>query len=122
MTYEFNAEDSIIIKNVATRAVVQALLLGFGGFIALLVEVINADDNSTGIVVWLSIQAILQIGIGILFFRPSDNFRRVAITEGKDVEELMTGLKELSWGFKMIAIIVIVSFAIDIILIAGYDY
>ncbi|MHA2251725.1 MAG: hypothetical protein ACXAD7_15280 [Candidatus Kariarchaeaceae archaeon] len=122
MTYEFSEEDGILIKKVGNKAIIQSVLLAVGGIIAIIIDFINPDDNKSIVVIWLVVQGLIQVIIGVLFFRPSDNFKRVATTEGKDIHELITGIKELSWGFKMIVYLVVVSIIIDIILIVGYEY
>jgi hypothetical protein len=122
MTYEFRDEDATIIKNVGNKAFFLAFFFAFGGLLLIIIAGINEDNYSDGIVFWLVLQGILQVAIGVLFFRPSDNFTNVATTEGKDIEELMTGLGEMVLGFKMFVYFLFASVIIDGILIVGYDF
>ncbi|MHA1941363.1 MAG: hypothetical protein ACW97P_06525 [Candidatus Hodarchaeales archaeon] len=122
MTYEFRDEDANVIENVGNKAFFLALFFAFGGLILIIIAGINEDNYSNGIVFWLVLQGILQVAIGILFLRPSDNFTNVATTEGRDIEELMTGLKEMAWGFKMFVYFLLATVIIDAILIVGYEF
>ncbi|MEM7117314.1 MAG: DUF5362 family protein [Chloroflexota bacterium] len=63
----------------------------------------RADSQSepiTGIIYVLIVA--LTIVVGVTIWRPADNFKRVVTTKDKDIEELMTGMDELSTGFRLV--------------------
>ena len=63
---------------------------------------------------------IVFITMGVMFFRPADNFRRVATTQGNDITEVMTGLQELRGGFRLVSILIVVCLVLDVITIVFY--
>ncbi len=115
--YEFDKNQEQVIKNVATRCIVQAVLLAIGGIMGVLTELILLANKQFMIAIALMAQAALQIVMGILFFRPADNFRRIAGTQGRDISELMIGLNDLSVGFKIIVFLVLGSVVLDLVII-----
>lgn len=115
--YEFDANQEKVIKNVATRFIVIAVLLALGGIMGVLTELILLVNQQKEFAILLMAQASLQIIMGIFFFRPSDNFRRIVSTEGRDISELMIGLNDLTMGIKIIVLLVLGSVAFDIVLI-----
>ena len=46
--------------------------------------------------------AAIQIIVGVLFYRPTDNFLRITSTSGSDIPELMTAYRELANALKII--------------------
>ena len=59
--------------------------------------------------------AILLLALGWLFWRPLDNFRRIISTEGQDIREVVTAIKDLRAAYLAAEIILIV-FAAGIII------
>ncbi len=57
---------------------------------------------------------ILLLALGWLFWRPLDNFRRIVTTEGQDIREVITAIKDLRAAYFAAEIILIV-FAAGII-------
>ncbi len=115
--YEFDENQEKAIKNVATRCIVQAVLLALGGIMGILTELVLLANRELILAIVLMAQASLQIFMGIFFFRPADNFRRIASTEGRDISELMIGLNDLGVGVKIIVFLVLGSVVFDIIII-----
>ena len=60
---------------------------------------------------------IFLLFMGIFFYRPSDNFENVDKTKGDDVGELMTGIRELSFGFLMLVTFIAIMIVIDIVVL-----
>lgn len=118
--YEFTPEQNKVIGHVALRCVVNAVLLALIGVVGLIGALITLGDN----VVLISIVGILYgvvfITMGVMFFRPADNFRRVITTEGNDISEVMTGLNELRGGFRLVSIMIIALLVLDVITIVFY--
>ena len=117
--YEFNEEQNKIIKGVATRCIVQAILLALGGVFGIIgtAFLTNFSAISPALSIVLFIQSSLFIAMGIAFYPPSANFKRVATTEGSDLTEVMKGLKKLNWGFKLLITLILGSIGCDIIII-----
>ena len=117
--YEFNEAQSKIIKGVATRCILQSIFLVVIGLIAVIEAVLMTIQNklSPTLMIIFVIQGILFIGMGVAFYPPSANFKRVATTKGSDIKELMEGLRKLNFGFKLLIIIILGSIAIDFLVI-----
>ncbi|MHA2253112.1 MAG: hypothetical protein ACXAD7_22305 [Candidatus Kariarchaeaceae archaeon] len=112
--YEIPHEIAEDIKLSATTFIVQAILLALIGIVSGLTALGN-DETSKAFL--MLIQAILFIIMGVVFFLPSDNFRRISATEGRDITELMTGFRELNFGFLFIIGSITGLVIIDIILL-----
>jgi len=51
---------------------------------------------------------LLLLALGWLFWRPLDNFRRIISTEGQDIREIVTAIKDLRAAYLGAEIILIV--------------
>ena len=111
--YEFDKNQEQVIKNVATRCIIQAVLIILGSITGFLPDIIYLAHRQSEFTVILLVQAVLQIIIGILFLRPVNNFRRIASTEGSDISELMIGLKDLSISFMIIVFLILGNFVFN---------
>jgi len=113
MAYEFEDQDAKVLHSVGVKALIIAFLMSFGGLIKAFFAVI--DDRSNLILLSLRlIQALLQVMAGWIFFRPSDNLRRIQQTEGNDLEELFFGLEDMSLGLMTALFLVVASLLIDL--------
>ncbi|RMG36711.1 MAG: hypothetical protein D6732_07910 [Methanobacteriota archaeon] len=60
------------------------------------------------------------IGISILLIRPSDNFKKISVSEGRDISELMQGLREFNMGFVVISVLLIlIGVLLGILIVSG---
>ena len=119
MVYEFDAEDSLVIKAVGLKALAIAILMSLGGLLQAVFTVIEDRDHLFVLSLRL-VQAVIQIIAGWIFLRPSDNLRRIHDTVGNDVEELITGIEEMSVGFLVAILLVFLSLLMDFgLFIAG---
>ncbi len=105
--YEFSTEQNRTIHKVSTRMIVQGILLALGGAIGIITDFVEMDTFTTPKLITTVIQSALFIVMGVLIFRPSDNFKRITKTEGKDIEELMRGVKEMNLAVVMSIILLI---------------
>ena len=112
--YEFNKDQSKIINATAIRCVTEGSLIIAMGVVKIVIA-FNLILPSAMIAALA--QAILFIAMGALFFPPYLNFRKVAVTEGSDISELMKGMKKLSMLFLLISLIVVGSIVCDLIMI-----
>ena len=118
--YEFTPEQNKVIGHVALRCVVNAVLLALLGVVGLVGALISLGDNVALISIVGILYGVVFITMGVMFFRPADNFRRVTTTEGSDITEIMTGLNELRGGFRLVSILIIALLVLDVITIIFY--
>jgi hypothetical protein len=118
--YEFTPEQNKIIGHVALRCIVNAVLLALLGLVGLVGAIMSWGNATPFLSIVGMLYGIVFITIGVTFFRPADNFRRVTTTEGNDITEIMTGLNELRGGFKLVSILIVVSLTLDVITIIFY--
>ena len=109
--YEFTAEENRHIDQVRRKLQHIALLFLVLGVLQLIGSFLLTDPTGR----WISLgSAILVLALGWLFWRPLDNFRRIITTEGQDIREVITAIKDLRAAYFAAEIILIV-FAAGII-------
>ncbi len=114
--YEFSQEQNKLIRSVAIRVVTQAVLLVLIGLTAVFQTVaIFKTAPLLNSMIWL-VHSLVLITVGILFFRPSDNLKKIITTEGQDIPELITALGELSFAWKITSILVIAIVVLNIVI------
>jgi hypothetical protein len=118
--YEFTAEQNKVIGHVALRCVVNAVLLALLGLVGLIGAIISLRDATLLLSIVGMLYGVVFITMGVMFFRPADNFRRVTTTEGQDITEIMAGLNELRGGFKLVSILILALLVLDVITIVFY--
>jgi hypothetical protein len=118
--YEFTAEQNKVIGHVALRCVVNAVLLALLGLVGLVGAILSLGEAETLLSIAGMLYGVAFITMGVVFFRPADNFRRVTTTEGNDISEIMTGLKELRGGFRLVSILIVVCLILDVVTIVFY--
>jgi len=118
--YEFTPEQNKVIGHVALRCIVNAVLLALLGLVGLVTAIMSFGEAVPLLSIVGLLYGIVFITVGVTFFRPADNFRRVTTTQGNDITEVMTGLKELRGGFKLVSILIIVCLILDVITIVFY--
>jgi hypothetical protein len=103
--YEFNAEENRLIEHLARKLLHIAILFLVLGVLQLVESFMLADPTGR----WISLAvAILVLGLGWLFMRPLDNFRRVVSTEGHDMREIVTAIKDLRTAYLGAEIILLI--------------
>ena len=117
MAYEFSDEEAESMWVLGNKISIVGLLMVFGGIIGSVnaIRELDEDDNIRAII--LLFEFLFLIVIGVILLRPSDNFKRIATSEGKDVSELMQGIDEFAAGFKISAILVGILGLLNIILV-----
>lgn len=107
--YEFSKAHNKIILKVGQR-------LQYVGILFALICVANFIDSfarasSQGFaieVIPFFINAALSGVAAFIFYRPSDNFKRIVTTTGSDIPELMTALSELRQGFIILVAVLVI--------------
>jgi hypothetical protein len=115
--YEFNKEQSKVIKAVATKCVVEAILIMLIGIFGIIGPLIILSTISTGMAIAMIIQSILFVAIGAAFYPPYTSLKKVAETEGSDITDLMKGIRKLSTLFKLLIFFILGSIICDVIMI-----
>ncbi|MHA2171500.1 MAG: hypothetical protein ACXAB7_16555 [Candidatus Kariarchaeaceae archaeon] len=108
MTYEFSEEEGEVLWVFGNKLVIVSLLLGLSGilgFFAIIAEL--TEDNQVRSIVLIT-QFLFLVVSAVVLYRPSDNFTRIATSEGKDIQELMRGVDEFTFGFTIVAILMFV--------------
>jgi hypothetical protein len=110
--YEFTAEENRVIDQVRRKLQHIAVLFLILGVLQLIGSFLLTDPAGR----WISLgSAILLLALGWLFWRPLDNFRRIISTEGQDIREVVTAIKDLRAAY-LAAEIILVVFAAGIII------
>ncbi len=109
--YEFSAQENRHIESLARKLLHISILFLVLGLLQLVESFMLPDPTGR----WISLAvAILILGLGWLFMRPLDNFRRVVSTEGQDIREIMTAIRDLRTAYLGAEIILLI-FAAGII-------
>jgi hypothetical protein len=103
--YEFTAEENRVVDQVSRKLKHIAILFLALGALQLADAFMLTDPTGR----WTSMgAALLLLLLGWLFWRPLDNFRRIITTEGSDIREVITALKDLRLAYLGAEIILIV--------------
>jgi hypothetical protein len=103
--YEFTAEENRHINQVRGKLLHIAVLVLILGVLQLIASFLLTEPADR----WISLgSAILLLALGWLFLRPLDNFRRVVSTEGHDIREIVTAIKDLRAAYLGAEIILVV--------------
>jgi len=109
--YEFTAEENRHVDQLRRKLQHVAVLFLVLGVLQLIESFLLAEPAGR----WMSMGgAILLLGLGWLFLRPLDNFRRIISTEGQDIREVVTAIKDLRAAY-LGAEIILVIFAAGVI-------
>src|SRR5262245_8851616 len=94
--YEFTAEENKVVDQVRRKLGHIAILFVILGLLQLVESFMLTDPASR----WISMgAAVLLLALGWLFMRPLDNFRRIITTEGRDIREVITAIKDLRMAY-----------------------
>jgi hypothetical protein len=103
--YEFTVEENRHIDQVRRKLLHIAVLFLVLGALQLIESFLLRDPAGR----WISVgSAILLLALGWLFWRPLDNFRRIISTEGQDIREVVTAVKDLRAAYLGAEIILVV--------------
>ena len=105
MSYEFTDSEAEQMWIFGNKLVIVTIVMAITGILGLFISMINFGDMSTRDFV-LFMEFIFLIVIAIILYRPSDNFTRIATSEGRDIQELMRGIKEFSFAFIITATLI----------------
>ena len=97
--YEFSDDEAETMWLFGNKLTILGLLMVIGGILGIAMGFLSFDQSDKTRVMIQLIEAIFLVIIGIVLFRPSDNFKNIAISEGKDIPELMQGVFEFTQAF-----------------------
>lgn len=96
MTYEFKSEEALVLDQLGRKLTLFGLLIilfGIGGIVSDLIFS-GIDKLLANILGYVAI-----LIPGILLYRPADNLRNIAKTEGRDIKELMQAISDFNVAF-----------------------
>ncbi len=101
--YEFTEEENLVFTSLSRNMIILAIVIFTGG-VATILQFALGDLR-----VLLIIDGILYCIMALTFYFPTDNFKRIVTTEGKDIPELMTAFNELDKGWLIVNLVTLVS-------------
>ncbi len=113
--YEFKQEEELLITRVSYKGLAIAiiiLLASLSDFFLIFIDTTNFQLIRSGIYV---LQDLLLVGVGLAFLFPLKNFRNTVKTSGKDIEEMIQGMRNMVIGFKIMLICLILTAVVGII-------
>ncbi len=95
--YEFSEKENQIIDSLSKWMLVFGWFLAAASLAALIVpSVLHIIQNGFELLILTEIGiGIVVVLFGVAFILPVDNLKRIVKTEGSDIDELMTALKEI---------------------------
>ncbi len=121
MTYEFDddeAEKLWIFGNQIMIVSAALFIIGVFGIVTNILAMVRGV--ATVETTFRLIEFAIVLGISILLFRPSDNFKRISTSEGRDIDELMIGIKEFNLAFMLISSgILIIALITSLLILRG---
>ena len=101
MSYEFTEKENTIFMNLSNYMTMASILFLINGFMAGIHFFRNGQ-------VFFLLFAISMIILSITFYIPTDNFKRIVTTTGRDIGELLEGFTEINSGWSILILILIV--------------
>ena len=101
MSYEFTEDQNKIILNLAKYMKIMSIIMVFTG----LIDVVHAIVATS---FYIGFYALLLFAIGATFYFPLDNLSNIVKEEGSDIKELMKAFSEISKGFTIVIILLII--------------
>ncbi|MCY3414467.1 MAG: hypothetical protein INQ03_22660 [Candidatus Heimdallarchaeota archaeon] len=115
--YEFEDTDAEILWKFGNKLSIVAILLGTGALFGIITSLLNLFEEETTSTIVNLFEFIFLLGISIIIYFPSDNFKSIATSEGRDIDELMRGFKEFNMAFLAISGLIIVVGILNFILL-----
>ncbi len=115
MSYEFSKDDELIINSISMKGIYIAAIISIISVVDIF-YIFTASEFKPEYWVYF-VQGLLQIGVGIAFLLPFNNFRKVVTTSGNDVEEILAGMEKMTLGFKLISLFILLVFLLGFVTI-----
>lgn len=114
MTYEFGPAENKTIDGVGMRGLLIGILLILIA-VASITRTLALVDSDIVLSTLTMIQDIVLILIAIAFLLPFLNFRKIAKTESKDINEFMDGIRKMTLGFIIIIVATLATVITEVI-------
>lgn len=100
--YEFNERENQQIHRVERKLRHISILFGLLGAVQFAGAFLPREATGR----WISVgAAALLLSLGWLFMRPLDNFRRIIVTTGQDIHQVMIAMKDLRAAYRAAEVI-----------------
>ena len=119
MGYEFNAEEEKVFKKLSTHMVIVVILIGVAGALTLVDFIVGPLIPLTLSQILKLIEAILYLGIAATFYFPINNFKLIVTTQGRDIDELAKGFKELNKGMLFVVLLTLANAILFLIILVS---
>jgi hypothetical protein len=114
--YEFNEEEEGVFKSLSNNMTIVVLLIGAAGIATIIIFAVGPLLPFTLNQLLLLIEGILYCVMAVAFYFPIDNFKRIVTTKGRDIDELMTGLKEFDKGVLVVIFLTLANVIVFLII------
>ena len=105
--YEFSKEENKVFASLSTWMIILAIVIIIGGIATIVSFILDLPAFTFAQILTLT-SGIMYIIMGLTFYFPTDNFKRIVTTKGKDITELMTAFKELDRGWLIVNIVTLI--------------
>jgi hypothetical protein len=117
--YEFNEQENKVFRKLSRHILINAFLFMLGGLLFYVLALVNIANAEITPAVSFFFDGILQFAIGLSIIRSYDNFNNIISTEGSDIPELIQGLKDLDFSFRLtsffVVLIIVIEYALGMI-------
>ncbi len=100
--YEFNKEQNNTIDSLGKNMGFLGIMMLVHGVLLLISGLMALGGGLTTASLIPLIVGVIAVVAGVIFYRPTDNLRRIVKTEGNDISEMMTAMKEIISGMNII--------------------
>jgi hypothetical protein len=107
LTYEFSDIEAEKIWVFGNKLVISSLIMLVAGVLGIFFTIARFNQLEQMRAVVYITEFLFLIAIAVLLFRPSDNFKMIATSEGRDMDELMKGLNEFKLAFVMTTLLIL---------------
>ncbi|TFF94825.1 hypothetical protein EU546_04400 [Candidatus Thorarchaeota archaeon] len=118
MKYDFGPAEDKIIDGVGIRGLLIGILLIVIAVVDTVHNVLVTGNLYNVHLILSTVQNVLVVVIAIAFILPFADYRQIAKTEGKDIDELMEGMEKMTAGFLLIIIATILTIITEIVRLA----
>jgi len=99
--YEFGEDENEVILTMVQRMKALSILLLIAGLVTFLPLFLSGFSFGQ------LLGGILWMLMGIFFFLPLDNFKRIANSKDRDIRELIQGFRELDRGWTFVLVVLL---------------
>ena len=113
--YKFSKQQEQTIAALGQRIATVAALITLAGVSRIVLNLMYMQDGVANFLIAHLMIAIINIGVGILLFRPSNKYKQFTTAKGNDIKTLMSMIDGLAGGFKLVNGLLIVVVVLGIL-------